>query len=128
MTEAHGSRDGLRIGLVGYGGAGRGIHARLLREAGMAVHDVVVRDPARRAAAAADWPDAGLHDSLEQMLDATALDLRLNALADTVCPADPRTRDQRRADAMGTLAHGADCLACLCDTDDCPATDTPPGL
>jgi hypothetical protein len=58
--------------------------------------------------------------------DAKALDGRLTALADTVCPADPRTKDQRRADAMGALAHGADRLACLCDTDDCPATDIAP--
>jgi hypothetical protein len=58
--------------------------------------------------------------------DAAALDARLDALADTVCNADPRTKDQRRADAMGTLAHGGDRLACLCDTEDCPAADTPP--
>ncbi|MDT5339021.1 MAG: hypothetical protein QOD90_4526, partial [Mycobacterium sp.] len=57
--------------------------------------------------------------------DAKAFDARLNALADTVCPADPRTKDQRRADAMGALAHGADRLVCLCDTEDCPAADTP---
>jgi hypothetical protein len=58
--------------------------------------------------------------------DAKAVDARLNALADTVCPADPRTRDQRRADAMGALGHGADRLACLCDTADCPAALNPP--
>jgi hypothetical protein len=58
--------------------------------------------------------------------DAKALDGRLTALAATVCPADPRTKDQRRADAMGALAHGADRLACLCDTDDCPAADIAP--
>ena len=39
-----------------------------------------------------------------------ALDKRLNALAATVCPHDPRTRDQRRADALGALAAGADRL------------------
>jgi hypothetical protein len=58
--------------------------------------------------------------------DAKALDARADALAATVCPADPRTKDQRRADAMGALAHGADRLACLCDTDDCPAADIAP--
>ncbi|MGH3584602.1 MAG: DUF222 domain-containing protein, partial [Mycobacterium sp.] len=58
--------------------------------------------------------------------DATALDGRLDALADTVCPADPRTKDQRRADAMGALAHGADRLMCLCDVEDCPAAANPP--
>jgi hypothetical protein len=58
--------------------------------------------------------------------DAKALDARADALAATVCPADPRTKDQRRADAIGALAHGADRLACLCDTDDCPAADIAP--
>ena len=53
--------------------------------------------------------------------DAKAFDTRLNALARTVCPADPRTKDQRRSDAIGAIAHGADRLACLCDTEDCPA-------
>jgi len=58
--------------------------------------------------------------------DAQALDTRLDAFAATVCPADPRTKDQRRADAIGALAHGNDRLACLCDTDDCPAGENPP--
>ncbi len=56
--------------------------------------------------------------------DAKALDARVAALADTVCAADPRTVDQRRADATGALAHGADRLACLCNTEDCPAVTT----
>ena len=58
--------------------------------------------------------------------DAKAFDARVDALARTVCPADPRTLDQRRADAVGALAHGADRLACLCDTSDCPAGENPP--
>ncbi|KAA0097505.1 HNH endonuclease [Mycolicibacterium sp. P1-18] len=58
--------------------------------------------------------------------DAKAVDARMDALARTVCPADPRTLDQRRADAMGALAHGADRLACLCGADDCPAGENPP--
>ncbi|OPX05018.1 DUF222 domain-containing protein, partial [Mycobacterium sp. AT1] len=58
--------------------------------------------------------------------DAKAFDARVDALARTVCPADPRTLDQRRADAIGALAHGADRLACLCDTSDCPAAQNPP--
>jgi hypothetical protein len=32
--------------------------------------------------------------------DAAALEQRLDALAATVCEADPRTRDQRRAEAL----------------------------
>jgi hypothetical protein len=54
--------------------------------------------------------------------DAKALDQRLDALADTVCEADPRTRDQRRADALGALATAADRLTCLCGQDQCAAT------
>jgi hypothetical protein len=48
-----------------------------------------------------------------------ALDLRLNEMADTVCEADPRTREQRRADALGALAGGADRLVCGCGSADC---------
>jgi hypothetical protein len=51
--------------------------------------------------------------------DAQALDKRLDALAATVCAADPRTRDQRRADALGALAVGADRLGCGCGAGDC---------
>ena len=58
--------------------------------------------------------------------DAEAFDARIDALARTICPADPRTLDHRRADAVGALAHGADRLACLCETDSCPAGDNPP--
>src|SRR5262249_42440470 len=50
-----------------------------------------------------------------------ALDERLNALAATVCEADPRTRDQRRADALGALASGADLLGCQCGRTTCAA-------
>jgi hypothetical protein len=50
-----------------------------------------------------------------------ALDRRLNELAATVCEADPRTREQRRADALGALAAGADRLACGCGSPDCVA-------
>ncbi|BBZ19705.1 HNH endonuclease signature motif containing protein [Mycolicibacterium gadium] len=55
--------------------------------------------------------------------DAEALDQRLDAMARTVCDADPRTLDQRRAAALGALGHKADRLACLCEDPDCPAKD-----
>jgi Domain of unknown function (DUF222) len=58
--------------------------------------------------------------------DGMALDERLNALAATVCPHDPRTRDQRRADALGALAAGADRLGCRCGRPDCAAGARPP--
>src|ERR1700677_2551337 len=53
--------------------------------------------------------------------DAHALDTRLSGLAATVCEHDPRTRDQRRADALGALAAGADRLGCRCRRPDCTA-------
>ena len=53
--------------------------------------------------------------------DAHALDQRLTALAATVCAHDPRTREQRRADALGALAASADRLACHCGRPDCTA-------
>ena len=58
--------------------------------------------------------------------DAHALDERLNALAGTVCAHDPRTREQRRADALGALAAGADRLGCRCGRTDCTAGQRPP--
>ncbi|MCV7030041.1 HNH endonuclease signature motif containing protein [Mycobacterium sherrisii] len=53
--------------------------------------------------------------------DAAALDARLDAMAATVCAQDPRNREQRRADALGALAAGADRLGCRCGRDDCAA-------
>jgi hypothetical protein len=50
-----------------------------------------------------------------------ALDKRLAAMARGVCDKDPRTVDQRRADAMGALADGAVRLACECGDRQCPA-------
>jgi hypothetical protein len=54
--------------------------------------------------------------------DAAALDKRLDALAATVCDGDPRTMEQRRADATGPLARGEAQLACQCGAANCPAT------
>ncbi|ORB73231.1 13E12 repeat family protein, partial [Mycobacterium scrofulaceum] len=51
--------------------------------------------------------------------DGHALDRRLDALADTVCERDPRSRDQLRADALGALAVSADRLGCRCGRADC---------
>jgi hypothetical protein len=59
--------------------------------------------------------------------DAAALDAKLNELAATVCPDDPRTTTQRRADALTPLAAGATSMPCTCGSPDCPAatTETP---
>ncbi|BBX74674.1 HNH endonuclease [Mycobacterium shinjukuense] len=58
--------------------------------------------------------------------DAQVVDARLAALAATVCAEDPRTANQRRADALGALAAGADRLGCRCGRPDCPATAAAP--
>jgi hypothetical protein len=55
--------------------------------------------------------------------DAAAFDARLDALAATVCANDPRTTMQRRSDAVGALAGGADRLMCACGDRECPAID-----
>jgi len=67
--------------------------------------------------------DPGMAEVYGRLLgaDAMALDRRLNALAETVCAADPRTRDERRADALGVLAAGSDRLGCRCGAADCAA-------
>ncbi len=56
--------------------------------------------------------------------DAATLQRRLQAMTTQVCPADPRTNAQRRADALGALAAGAEHLTCACTTADCPTTPT----
>jgi hypothetical protein len=58
--------------------------------------------------------------------DAAALDKRLDAMARAVCGADPRTVEQRRADALGALAQGGDRLACGCGDPDCDAAKAGP--
>ena len=60
----------LRIAIVGYGGSGRGIHARLAKEVGLPVTAVVTRDAGRRQQAASDWPGARLHDDLDSLVAA----------------------------------------------------------
>ncbi|MBS4729279.1 DUF222 domain-containing protein [Mycobacterium sp. SM1] len=52
--------------------------------------------------------------------DAAVLDRRLTQMAHGVCEDDPRTTAQRRADALGALAGGAERLACCCGNADCP--------
>ncbi len=50
---------------------------------------------------------------------AQALDRRLDELAGTVCEADPRTKAQRRADALAVLVAGEDRMACTCGDSAC---------
>jgi hypothetical protein len=58
--------------------------------------------------------------------DAAALDARLEAMAAAVCEHDPRTVEQRRADALGALGHGGDRLACACGREECEAAAATP--
>lgn len=59
--------------------------------------------------------------------DGAALDQKLDGLAATVCPADPRTKRQRRADALGALAAGLETMRCQCGSPDCSAAGRRPG-
>ncbi|WP_131810245.1 DUF222 domain-containing protein, partial [Mycolicibacterium fortuitum] len=47
-------------------------------------------------------------------VEAAALDQRLDAVANTVCEQDPRSHEQRRADAIGPLARLEAQLVCRC--------------
>jgi predicted dehydrogenase len=58
----------VRVGLVGYGMAGRTIHAPLLREAGLEVTVVATSDPGRRRELAEDLPGAEAVDTSADLL------------------------------------------------------------
>ncbi|OBI35698.1 hypothetical protein A5709_01340 [Mycobacterium sp. E1386] len=76
--------------------------------------DVVIDQSDDPSGTAALWGRLYAHD-------AATLDRRLLRMAHEVCEDDPRTVAQRRADALGALAAGADRLACGCGNADCPA-------
>jgi hypothetical protein len=63
---------------------------------------------------------AGVSASVEAA-DGAAFDTRLDAFAATVCDNDPRTKQQRRADAFGALGRGEAGLVCQCGSEECPA-------
>lgn len=67
--------------------------------------------------------DAGLAGVWAQLhaTDGAVLERKLDALAATVCGEDPRTKAQRRADALGALAAGAQVLGCQCGGPGCAA-------
>lgn len=109
-------------------------HGRLVREVDRIVvtHDCDAQRRTRERARDRDvtiWDDAaGLSDVSARLFtaDAQVLDKRLDALAATVCPNDPRTAQQRRADALGALAANAERLMCRCENPDCAATAVVP--
>jgi hypothetical protein len=51
--------------------------------------------------------------------DAIVFDGRIAELTATVCPADPRTKAQLRADALRALSERADRMVCQCAAPDC---------
>ena len=64
-----------RVGLAGYGSAGRGIHAPLIERAGMRVAAVSTGNPARAAQVREDLPDTVVVPDLDALLDRDDLDL-----------------------------------------------------
>jgi len=64
-----------RVGLAGYGMAGRQIHAPILVKAGLEVAAVSTSNPERRAAAEQDHPGAVVVPDLDALLQVEGLDL-----------------------------------------------------
>lgn len=58
--------------------------------------------------------------------DAKITEARLDELAETVCPNDPRTKRERRADAIATVMAGAARLTCLCGDAECAGSGKDP--
>jgi predicted dehydrogenase len=65
----------LRVGLVGYGSAGRGIHAPLLTRAGLTLAAVSTSNAERAAQVRSDHPEAEVVPDLEALLGVSGLDL-----------------------------------------------------
>lgn len=65
----------VRVGLAGYASAGRGIHAPIIRDAGLELAAVATSNPERRAEVAADFPDALVVDDLDALLAVDGLDV-----------------------------------------------------
>ena len=87
-------------------------------------------DAVRRAAERSRGREITIGEDVEGLSELTGrlasahahlLDQRLDALAAGVCDADPRTSAERRADALGALAAGADRVRCRCGRAGCVA-------
>jgi predicted dehydrogenase len=74
----------VRAGLAGYGFAGRGFHAPLMRAAGIEVAAVQTANPERRRQVVEELPDATVVHDLAGLLDVPALDLVVLASASGV--------------------------------------------
>ncbi|MGO4441805.1 DUF222 domain-containing protein [Mycobacterium sp. 2YAF39] len=53
--------------------------------------------------------------------DAAVLKKKVAAMVATVCENDPRSANERRADALGALANGNDHVPCTCESPNCRA-------
>jgi predicted dehydrogenase len=69
------SSASVRVGLVGYGSAGRGFHAPLLRRAGLEIAAVSTSSPVRAEQVRADNPGASVVPDLEALLGQDGIDL-----------------------------------------------------
>lgn len=65
----------VRVGLAGYASAGRGIHAPLIRDAGLELAAVATSNPERRSEVAEDFPGALVVDDLDALLAVEGLDV-----------------------------------------------------
>jgi hypothetical protein len=98
------------------------------------VHDPDARRRLREAARSRDVlfgkPDdvSGTRSMWGRLLtsDAELFERRLAHMLSGVCAADPRTAGQRRSDAMGAIAVGADRLTCQCGDPNCPSAGDDP--
>ncbi|WP_408633159.1 DUF222 domain-containing protein [Mycobacterium hippophais] len=90
------------------------------------------RDAVRRRKRAAELREFWVNDGLDGMstfggtmstVDAQIFERSVDAMADTVCPDDPRTKRQRRVDAIAAVCSGAERLPCQCANADCPKKD-----
>jgi len=63
------------VGLAGFGSSGRGIHAPLLKQAGMAIAAVSTSNPQREEQVRADLPDARVVSDLDALLELPGIDL-----------------------------------------------------
>ncbi|MEO9222630.1 MAG: DUF222 domain-containing protein, partial [Mycobacteriaceae bacterium] len=112
------------------GGDGIGLTGQRARNAIAAIigrlDPAGVRERRRRAATERYVGISGAEDAMVSLFgslpgaDGRKLDTRLRELAATVCPADGRTVEQRKADALGALVDGLDHLPCACGRADCP--------
>lgn len=84
---------------------------------------VRIREQIRREREVGGWANGDGTAEISGRIDAAALaamNAVLDAMADSACANDPRTKDQRRSDAFFAVFAGR-ALACMCGQSDCLA-------